>query len=82
MGRNSLFRLISLFTCFMKIILANDDVNSAVPAKEVSNSCIECKSQPCFHVTDKKLFKYYRDWELWIHFHEGATCFDCHRGIR
>jgi hypothetical protein len=49
-------------------------------AKVVSNSCIKCHSQPNFRVTDKKLYKYYRDWELSIHAQEGITCFDCHGG--
>jgi cytochrome c553 len=51
-----------------------------VYAKDVANSCIKCHSQPNFRVTDKKLYKYYRDWELSIHAQEGVTCVDCHGG--
>lgn len=76
----SLFKLFSLLIGFMVIIYANDVIGSSVQAKEVSNTCIECHSRPGFRVTDKKLYKYFRDWELSIHAQEGVTCFDCHGG--
>jgi formate-dependent nitrite reductase cytochrome c552 subunit len=46
----------------------------------VTNSCIECHGQPDLRVTEKKLYKYFREWELSIHAQEGVTCVDCHGG--
>jgi cytochrome c553 len=53
---------------------------NTVSSEDIANSCIECHSQPAFRVTNKKLYKYFRDWELSIHAQEGATCVDCHGG--
>jgi hypothetical protein len=47
---------------------------------DVANSCIQCHSNPSFRITNKKLYKYYRDWELSIHSMERVTCVDCHGG--
>jgi cytochrome c553 len=49
-------------------------------AEDVANSCIHCHSNPAFRVTDKKLYKYFLDWELSIHALERVTCVDCHGG--
>lgn len=49
-------------------------------AEDVANSCIHCHSNPSFRITDKKLYKYFRDWELSIHALERVTCVDCHGG--
>jgi hypothetical protein len=49
-------------------------------AEDVANSCIHCHSNPAFRITDKKLYKYFRDWELSIHALERVTCVDCHGG--
>jgi len=45
-----------------------------------ANSCIQCHSNSDFRVTNKKLYKYFRDWELSIHALEMVTCVDCHGG--
>ena len=50
-------------------------------AEDVANSCIHCHSNPAFRITNKKLYKYFRDWELSIHALERVTCVDCHGGI-
>jgi len=53
---------------------------TTVTPEGVANSCIQCHSKPAFSATDKKLYKYFRDWELSIHAQEGVTCADCHGG--
>ncbi|NOQ65999.1 MAG: ammonia-forming cytochrome c nitrite reductase subunit c552 [Desulfobacterales bacterium] len=47
---------------------------------DVANSCIQCHRNPAFRITNKKLYKYFRDWELSIHALEKVTCVDCHGG--
>jgi cytochrome c553 len=49
-------------------------------AEDAANSCIQCHSNPAFRITNKKLFKYFRDWEISIHALERVTCVDCHGG--
>ena len=49
-------------------------------AEDVTNSCIQCHSNPAFRITNKKLYKYFRDWEVSIHALEGVTCVGCHGG--
>ncbi len=53
---------------------------TTVSSEGVANSCIQCHSNPAFRVTDKKLYKYFRDWEVSIHAQDGVTCVDCHGG--
>lgn len=57
-------------TCFTVTTVQSEDVNS----------CIECHSKSTFRITDKKLYKYFLDWELSIHALEGVSCVDCHGG--
>jgi hypothetical protein len=49
-------------------------------SEDIANSCIQCHSNPDFRVTNKKLYKYFRDWELSIHALERVSCVDCHGG--
>ena len=49
-------------------------------SEDIANSCIQCHSNPAFRITNKKLYKYFRDWELSIHAQEWVTCVDCHGG--
>jgi len=49
-------------------------------ATEVTDSCVECHSNPDFLVTAKKLYDYYREWDLSVHRQEGVSCEDCHGG--
>jgi cytochrome c553 len=49
-------------------------------SEDVANSCIQCHSDPAFRITNKKLFKYFSDWELSIHALEKVSCVDCHGG--
>ena len=51
-----------------------------VSAGDAANSCTECHRNPQFRVTNKQLYKYYRDWELSVHAAEGVTCVECHGG--
>jgi cytochrome c553 len=49
-------------------------------SEDIANSCIQCHSNDAFRITNKKLYKYYRDWELSIHALEKVTCVACHGG--
>jgi cytochrome c553 len=49
-------------------------------SEDLANSCIQCHSNPAFRITNKKLFKYFRDWEISIHALEKVTCVACHGG--
>jgi len=49
-------------------------------SEDVGNKCIQCHSNPAFRITNKKLYKYFRDWEISIHALEGVSCDDCHGG--
>ena len=60
-------------------IAAFGSVNTVL-AGDSANSCTECHGNPQFRVTNKQLYKYYRDWELSVHSSEGVTCVDCHGG--
>jgi cytochrome c553 len=53
---------------------------STASSEDVANSCIHCHSNPAFRITNKKLYKYFLDWELSIHALERVTCVDCHGG--
>ena len=44
------------------------------------DSCVECHSSPQFLVTNKKLYDYYRLWEVSVHGQEEVGCSDCHGG--
>ncbi len=80
MGSKNIFLSTFLFITSIAFFFATGVAVNTVSAEDVSNSCIECHGQPSFRVTDKKLYKYFRDWELSIHAQEGVTCFDCHGG--
>lgn len=80
MGSKSIFLSTFLFITSIAFFFVADVAVNTVSAVDVSNSCIKCHGQANFRVTDKKLYKYYRDWELSIHAREGITCFDCHGG--
>ena len=53
---------------------------TALSSEDVENSCVQCHSKTSFRITDKKLYKYFRDWELSIHAQVGVSCVDCHGG--
>ncbi len=53
---------------------------TTVSSEGLANSCVQCHSKPAFRGTDKKLYKYFRDWELSIHAQVGVSCVDCHGG--
>ena len=65
---------------FIAFFLVTCFTVTTVSSEGVSNSCIQCHSKPSFRGTDKKLYKYFRDWELSIHAQERVTCVDCHGG--
>jgi nitrate/TMAO reductase-like tetraheme cytochrome c subunit len=44
------------------------------------NSCVECHSNPDFLVTAKKLYDYFKEWEISVHSQDGVSCEDCHGG--
>jgi len=66
------FSLVFFFVTFFKV--------TPGLSEDVSNGCIQCHSNPAFRITNKKLFKYYRDWELSIHALKKITCVNCHGG--
>ncbi len=78
-SKNILFQIL-LLSISVAFVLATGVAVNTVSAEDTSNSCVECHSQPSLRVTDKKLYKYFRDWELSIHSQEGVTCCDCHGG--
>jgi hypothetical protein len=49
-------------------------------AAEVEDSCIDCHSDPDFLVLNKKLYDYFKNWQISVHAQEKVTCFDCHGG--
>jgi nitrate/TMAO reductase-like tetraheme cytochrome c subunit len=53
---------------------------STASTGDTADSCTECHGNSQFRVTNKQLYKYYRDWELSMHASEGVTCVDCHGG--
>jgi hypothetical protein len=64
----------------MAFLVVTSFTVTTVSSEGIANSCVQCHSKPAFRVTDKKLYKYFRDWELSIHAQEGVTCFECHGG--
>lgn len=52
----------------------------ASAAADAKSSCIKCHSDPDFHVTAKKLYDYFQEWEISVHRQEGVGCEDCHGG--
>lgn len=47
---------------------------------QVEDSCVDCHRDPDFLVRNKKLYDYYREWELSIHAQQDVSCSDCHGG--
>jgi hypothetical protein len=72
----SYFFIITVIAFFFVSFLTVTTASS----EDVTDSCIQCHSNPAFRITNKKLFKYFSDWELSIHALERVTCFDCHGG--
>jgi nitrate/TMAO reductase-like tetraheme cytochrome c subunit len=70
----------SFFTTSIAFFFVTFFAVNTVSAEDVANSCIECHNQPLFRITNIKIYKYFRDWDLSIHAQEGVTCFDCHGG--
>ena len=70
----------SLFVTAAAFLIAAFGSVNTVLAGDPANSCTECHENPQFRVTNKQLYKYYRDWELSVHATEGVTCVDCHGG--
>ena len=50
------------------------------PTALATDTCIDCHRNPDFVVTNKKLFDYFKEWNLSVHAQEGVTCSDCHGG--
>jgi hypothetical protein len=80
MGSKGVFLTTSIFIASLAFFFATGVAVNTVSAEDVSNSCIQCHGQASFRVTEKKLYKYFRDWELSIHAQEGVSCSDCHGG--
>ena len=53
---------------------------SGAGLQAAEDGCVDCHSSPQFLVTNKKLYDYYRLWELSIHGQERIGCSDCHGG--
>jgi cytochrome c553 len=73
---SNFFIITSIITFFFVSSLTVTKASS----EDVKNSCIQCHSNPAFRITNKKLYKYFRDWEISIHALEGVSCDDCHGG--
>ena len=71
---------LSFFIALMAFLFVTFFNATIASSKDLANSCIQCHSNPTFRITNKKLFKYYRDWELSIHALKNVTCVDCHGG--
>jgi len=70
----------SLVIAATALIFAVSGPFSTVSAGEAANSCIGCHGDPKFRITNKQIYRYFRDWELSIHAAEGVTCVECHGG--
>jgi hypothetical protein len=44
------------------------------------DSCVDCHSERGFLVTNKKLYDYYKEWEVSVHREAEVGCSDCHGG--
>jgi hypothetical protein len=44
------------------------------------NTCIACHGNKTFLVRNKKLYDYFKQWEISIHSEDDITCDDCHGG--
>jgi hypothetical protein len=66
------------FALVLALLLAAP-ANAESPPKG-EDSCVACHRNPDFLVRSKKLYDYFRDWELSVHSQEGVTCSDCHGG--
>jgi cytochrome c553 len=71
---------VPLFITAAAFVIAASGPVSTASAGDAANSCTECHGNPQFLVTNKQLYKYYRDWELSVHAAEGVTCVECHGG--
>jgi Cytochrome c554 and c-prime len=60
-------------------LLASLPAAAEAPADQ-KDSCVDCHRNPDFLVQNKKLYDYYRDWQLSIHRQQDVTCSDCHGG--
>lgn len=52
----------------------------AEPPAKVEDSCVDCHRNPDFLVQNKKLYDYFRDWQLSVHAQYDVSCADCHGG--
>jgi cytochrome c553 len=80
MGTKSSFLPVFFFVSLIALCLVLSFAVPTVSAAGVTNSCIECHGKPDLRATNKKLYKYFREWELSIHAQEDVTCVDCHGG--
>ncbi len=80
MGSKSDFLNTSILIASLAFFFTASVAVNTVSAEDLSSGCIQCHGQSSFRVTEKKLYKYFRDWELSIHAQEGVACFDCHGG--
>ena len=60
-------------------LLAALPAGAQAPAKQ-KDSCVDCHRNPDFLVQNKKLYDYFRDWQLSIHRQHDVSCSDCHGG--
>jgi cytochrome c553 len=74
------FLSVSLIITAIAFIFVTCFTVTTASSEDVADSCIQCHSNPAFRITNKKLFKYFRDWEISIHALEKVTCVACHGG--
>ena len=61
------------------MLLAALPAGAQAPAK-AKDSCVDCHRNPDFLVQNKKLYDYFRDWQLSTHEQHDVSCSDCHGG--
>lgn len=60
-------------------LLAAIPAGAGTPAK-VKDSCVDCHRNADFLVQNKKLYDYFRAWQLSVHEQHDVSCSDCHGG--
>ena len=67
-----------MLACWLALVLPAGAAEPAAAAPK--DSCVACHSDPAFLVQNKKLYDYYKNWQLSVHRQERVTCVECHGG--
>ena len=82
-GGSRMARRFGLTACLLGLLAAAAMLAAGPPARSADkdlNSCVDCHKDTRFLVQNRKLYEYFRGWELSIHAAQGVTCVDCHGG--